>query len=146
MLAGDRRLVDLRPDSLHRQRDGTSLARGDVGQFQEATPVQLGAWVNSVDAEVTAQVALRASLPQHHSTGALEEVLAKVRECMEPRAFCSRNAERTSRMLELVRLRLNRADDPVAYAAAMRGHLDANGGRLASQGGIRDRRGQYSLR
>jgi hypothetical protein len=65
---------------------------------------------------------------------------------MEPRAFCYRNAERTNRMLELVRLRLNRADDPVAYAAAIRGYLDTNGGRLVRQGSIRDPRGQYSLR
>ena len=49
-------------------------------------------------------------------------------------------------MLELVRLRLNRADDPTAYAAAIRAHLDANGGQLARQGSIRDPRGQYSLR
>jgi hypothetical protein len=111
-----------------------------------ATPVQLSAWVNSVDADVSAEVALRASLPQHHSTGAFDEVLAKVREFMEPRAFCYRNAERTNRMLELVRLRLNRADDPVAYAAAIRGYLDTNCGRLVPQGSIRHPRGQYSLR
>lgn len=64
---------------------------------------------------------------------------------MEPRAFCYRNAVRTNRMLELVRLRLDRADDPLAYAAAIRAHLDANGGRLTRQGSIRDQRGQYSL-
>lgn len=57
-----------------------------------------------------------------------------------------RNAERTNRMLELVRLRLNRADDPTGYATAIRGHLDANGGRLSRQGVVRDPRGQYSLR
>ena len=111
-----------------------------------ATPVQLNAWASSVDAQVSAQVALRATLPQHHSTGALDEVLAKVREFMEPRAFCYRNAERTNRMLELVRLRLNRTDDPVTYASAIREHLAANGGRLARQGSIRDPRGHYSLR
>ena len=111
-----------------------------------ATGVQLHAWIAAQDPQVTAQVAQRAALPQRHSTGALDEVLAKVREFMEPRAFCYRNAERTNRMLELVRLRLNRADDPTAYAASIRGHLDANGGRLARQGGVRDRRGQYSLR
>jgi hypothetical protein len=65
---------------------------------------------------------------------------------MEPRAFCYRNAERTSRMLELVRLRLNRPDGPAAYAAAIRAHLDADSGRLGRQGIIRDPRGQYSLR
>lgn len=60
-----------------------------------------------------------------------------LREFIEPPAFCYPNAERTSRMLELVRLVLNRADDPTAYAAAIRVHLDANGGRLTRQGSIR---------
>lgn len=103
-------------------------------------------WIHSYDQAVKDQTKRRAKLPDHHSTGALDEVLAKVREFMEPRAFCYRNAERTNRMLELVRLRLNRADDPLAYAAAIRAHLDANGGRVARQGSIRDPRGQYSLR
>lgn len=103
-------------------------------------------WIHSYDQAVKDQTKRRAKLPDHHSTGALDEVLAKVREFMEPRAFCYRNAARTNRMLELVRLRLNRADDPLAYAAAIRAHLDANGGRVACQGSIRDPRGQYSLR
>lgn len=103
-------------------------------------------WISQYDQAISEQTKRRPALPDHHSTGALDEVLAKVREFMEPRAFCYRNAERTSRMLELVRLRLNRADDPSAYAAAIRAHLDANGGRLGRQGAIRDARGQYSLR
>ena len=65
---------------------------------------------------------------------------------MEPRAFCYRNAERTNRLLELVRLRLNRCDDPLVYARAIREHLDANGGKLGKQGTIRDPAGQPSLR
>ena len=65
---------------------------------------------------------------------------------MEPRAFCYRNAERTNRLLELVRLRLNRCDDPVVYARAIRSHLAANNGRLPRQGAIRDAKGVPSLR
>jgi hypothetical protein len=103
-------------------------------------------WVQRYDRAVKDQTKRRTGLPDHHSTGALDEVLAKVREFMEPRAFCYRNAERTNRMLELVRLRLNRADDPTAYAVAIRAHLAANGGRLARQGSIRDPRGHHSLR
>ena len=116
--------------------DFTAAARG----------AQLQAWIQSVDAQVSAQVAQRASLPQHHSTGALDEALAKVREFAEPRAFSYRNAERTTRMLQLVRSRLNRTDDPTLYAASIRAHLDANSGQLSQQGAINDRRGRPSLR
>ena len=103
-------------------------------------------WTDRYDEVVSEQVRRRARLPQHHSTGALDEHLAKVREFMEPRAFCYRNAERTNRLLELVRLRLNRCDDPLIYARAIREHLDSNGGKLGKQGAIRDKVGQPSLR
>lgn len=49
-------------------------------------------------------------------------------------------------MLELVRLRLNLTDNPDRYAAAIREHLGANGGRLGAQGVVQDERGHYSLR
>lgn len=107
---------------------------------------ELPEWVAANDRKVSDQVSRRATLPAHHSTGALDEVLAKVREFMEPRAFCYRNAERTNRMLNLVRLRLNRADDPVAYASAIRKHLDEHGGQLPAQGAIKDPPGRPSLR
>ena len=108
--------------------------------------VGVEAWVEAYDEVVTEQVKRRAELPAHHSTGAIDEHLAKVREFMEPRAFCYRNAERTNRLLELVRLRLNRCDDPVVYARAIRSHLAANNGRLPRQGAIRDAKGVPSLR
>lgn len=115
--------------------------------FKAAAPgATLNAWIAAMDEQVTAQVGRRTHLPAHHSTGALDEVLAKVREFAEPRAFCYRNAERTNRMLELVRLRLNRHDDPLAYATAIRTHLDANGGKMTRQGSIADPRGYPSLR
>ena len=78
-------------------------------------------WVEIYDELITEQVRRRAKLPDHHSTGAVDEELTRVRESMEPRSFCLRNAERTSRMLELVWLRLHRCDDPLIYARATRG-------------------------
>lgn len=108
--------------------------------------VAVESWIESYDDVVTRQVAERKRLPQHHSTGALDEDLAKVREFMEPRAFCYRNAERTNRMLELVRLRLNRCDDPVSFARSIRTQLDRNGGKLGGQGAVRDPAGHHSLR
>jgi hypothetical protein len=94
------------------------------------------AWVESYDELISEQVRRRAKLPNHHSTDAVDEELARVREFMEPRAFCYRNDEHTNRLLELVRLRLNRFDDPLIYARAIRAHLDAQGGRLGRQGEI----------
>ena len=113
---------------------------------KKAEGVMVEDWIERYDEVVTEQVKKRARLPQHHSTGALDEDLARVREFMEPRAFCYRNAERTNRLLQLVRLRLNRCDDPLVYARAIRENLDANGGKLGKQGTIRDPAGQPSLR
>jgi len=126
-------------DALHSLKGWRAFKKGIIG-------VGVATWIESYDEVITQQVRYRAGLPQHHSTGALDEDLAKVREFMEPRAFCYRNAERTNRLLELVRLRLNRCDDPLIYARAIRVHLDANNGRLGKQGLIRDTQGQPSLR
>lgn len=106
----------------------------------------LDAWAGSLDSAVTDQARRRKSLPDHHSTGALDAALQRVRDIVKPRAFCYRNAERTNRMLELVRLRLNLADNAEHYARSIRQHLDAGGGRLVRQGAIRDRRGAPLLR
>lgn len=108
--------------------------------------ILLDAWAESVDAAVLDQVKRRLRLPDHHSTGALDARLAKVRDFMEPRAFCCRNAERTNRLLELVRLRLTLGDNRDRYALAVRTHLVANGGRLGTQGAVRDPHGHHSLR
>ncbi len=48
-------------------------------------------------------------------------------------------------MLELVRLRLNRADDELVYSRDIRDYLEA-GGSLGKQMAIRDRKDQPSLR
>ena len=102
-------------------------------------------WVQRHNAQITDQVIHRDALPPHHASSAVDAALRRIREFMEPRAFCYRNAERTNRMLELVRLCINRADDADAYAAAVRDYLDA-GGPLSAQGTIRDPAGTQSLR
>jgi hypothetical protein len=107
--------------------------------------VNVQAWVAANDDIIAEQVAARSALPQHHSTGALDEARAKVREFVEPRAFCYRNAERTNRMLGLVRLRLNKADDPRRYTTATRAWLETHQA-LPQQVAIRDTRGNHSLR
>lgn len=107
--------------------------------------INLDAWAESLNATVLDQSKRRTKLPAHHSTGALDPRLAKVRATMLSRAYCYRNAERTNRMHELMRLRLNFEDDRDRYASAIREHLNANGGRLGSQDAVMDQRGHYSL-
>lgn len=102
-------------------------------------------WVQRHDERITDQVALRVALPPHHSAGAVDTAFRRVRAFMEPRAFSYRNAERTNRMLELVRTHINHADSADTYAATIRAYLDA-GGPLAAQGTIRDPAGSGSLR
>jgi hypothetical protein len=68
-----------------------------------------------------------------------------VRQLIGNRAFCFRNAERTNRLLELARLRLNKVDDVGHYAAEIRKYLEA-GGRLTPQLTVKDKLGRPSLR
>lgn len=133
------REMELLNEAFHSLKDWRAFKKGVSG-------VGVEEWVESYDDVVTEQVRRRAQMPGHHSTGAVDEELARVREFMAPRAFCYRNAERTNRLLELVRLRLNRCDDPLVYARAIRAHLGAHGGRLGRQGVVRDTQGHVSLR
>lgn len=100
--------------------------------------IDVEAWIERRDQWITRQVRRRPYIPAHYLIGAIEMPLQQVREFMEPRAFCYRNAERTNQMLELVRLRLNKLDDPVPYARHSRSYLDTTGGFLPAQGAIRD--------
>jgi len=47
---------------------------------------------------------------------------------LERRKWTFRNRDRMNLLLELVRLRLNRHDDPIKWAALIRAHIEANGG------------------
>lgn len=77
-------------------------------------------WISRHDTWITRQVRRRPYIPAHYSISALEMPLLQVREFMEPRACCHRNAERANRMLELLQLRLNKVDNPLEYARSIR--------------------------
>lgn len=107
---------------------------------------KLDTWLTAMDPVISGPVGRHIRLPQHHFCGAVDPALAKIWSFMKSRAFCYRNAERTNRMLDLVRLRLNLADNGDQYALSIRRRLDANGGRLGVQGFIQDHNGHQSLR
>jgi hypothetical protein len=81
----------------------------------------------------------------HLAAGAIEPVLAAVREFTEAHACCYCNTERTNRMLKLVDLRLNCCDDPVRHTAGIRAHLDTIGGQRSRQGLVPGPQGIYGL-
>jgi len=106
--------------------------------------VNLVAWAASAAKDLADEFAAQ-TLPKHYSNGAAEKVLNAIKSTIARRAFCYRNAERTNRLLELVRLAQNRTDDLELYAAEIRRHL-SEGGALDRQLQIRDPRGGPSLR
>ena len=106
--------------------------------------VGLVTWTASAGKDLADEFAA-ATLPKHYSNGAAEKVLNAIKGTIARRAFCYRNAERTNRFLELVRLAQNRQDDLELYAADIRRHL-SEGGALDRQLQIRDPRGRPSLR
>ena len=106
--------------------------------------VKLLAWVQTVEPDLVAE--FRAGpLPRHYSNGAAERILNSVKDTIATRAFCYRNAERTNRMLELVRLRVNHLDAVENYAKDIRRYLE-QGGALHPQLQVKDRAGSPSLR
>lgn len=103
------------------------------------------AWVARVDAVVRRQAAVRDQLTTHYSTSGAEVNLAKVRDAIRSRIFVLRNQVRTNKLLGLMRLPLNKYDDPVAYHHLMREHAQEHGGRGGPQAMNRDRLGNPSL-
>ena len=90
---------------------------------------ELVKWVAYWDKVVSAQVARRASIPAHYSTGVLDRAIDAIRQCTERRKWTFRNRERMNQMLDLVRLRINRRDNAEAWAELIRQELVASGGR-----------------
>lgn len=91
-----------------------------------------GAWVAHWDAQMTAQTAWRKNVPAHYSTGALDPKIAEVRQMLERRRWTFRNLARMNHLLELIRLHLNRQDNPTDWAKVIRTELEtvAGTGRL----------------
>ena len=90
--------------------------------------IQLNAWCQSAELWVRPQSAHRRRLPPHHANGAVEQAIQQTRQLLERRAYSFRNAQRTNQLLELMRLRINGVADEVAFAEAIRAHLDAGMG------------------
>jgi len=82
-----------------------------------------GRWVRRWDRRLTAQTAARASIPAHYSTGALDPQIAVLRQYLRPRRWTLRNLSRTNNLLALMRLHINRCDQPTVWAKHLRVHL-----------------------
>lgn len=122
--------------SYMRRRLGTAFLRSEgwdelVDRSQGYTATQ--SWLAGIAADVSAQVAVRHLLPQHHSTAALDQALGRVRDFLDSRSFVLRNKRRTNALLGLVRNHLNGIDVERHYFQVLRDHLDTSGGRLPSQ-------------
>lgn len=85
-------------------------------------------WVTANADRVATQAALRAFLPHHYSTAALDAQLGRVRDFLDSRSFVLRNARRTTTTLGLVRLHLNGLDNARRYSELLRAWLDEHGG------------------
>ena len=86
-------------------------------------------WVTWWNKKLTAQVARRASIPPHYSTGALDRAIDIIRQVTERRKWTFRNKERMNQLLDLVRLRINQQDDAEAWAMLIREYVEGHGGR-----------------
>jgi len=103
-------------------------------------------WIGREDKAIAAQVARRHELPAHYSVSAVERTITRLKEMLEARRFCFRNAARTNLLVGLMRLELNGQANERDYAEIIRDHLQARGGQPGRQLAITDTRGIYSLR
>lgn len=87
---------------------------------QAGRHTRIRSWALSVDAIVKSQSAQRPLLPYVRSNSAVEDTLRKLRAAIAPRAWSLRNKERTNRMLELMRVRMNNQASEAAFAHTIR--------------------------
>jgi hypothetical protein len=108
-------------------------------------------WAPLLHSQPARRAAHPAARPGHWANGAIEALIRTAREVIGDRAWTLRNRIRLNLLLDLVRLRINKLDSQVAYASAIRKHLDATGGRPVHTAAIADQddangRRVYSLR
>jgi len=108
-------------------------------------------WAPLLQAQLVRRAAQPADQPGQWANGAIEDPIRTAREVIGDRAWTLRHRTRLNLLLELVRLRINKLDSQVAYAAAIRKHLDSTGGRPTHTAAIADQddadgRRAYSLR
>lgn len=81
------------------------------------------------------------------STSPLDAFSNPIRAAIQPRAYGLKNRERTNRLLMLMQLHANRADDVDTYTHLIRECLESNNGRpVAARRAVVDLRGRPSLR
>jgi hypothetical protein len=81
-------------------------------------------WVRFWDKQMSAQTLWRADVPAHYSTGALDPKLADIRQHLERRRWTFRNLTRMNQLLALMRLHVNRRDNPADWALLIRAAIE----------------------
>jgi hypothetical protein len=113
---------------------------------------RLSSWLESTGRIVEDQFArrgLRSARPADMplSTSPMDGLIGPIRDALYPRRYGLKNQQRTNRLLLLMQLHANRADDQRAYATDIRAWLESNQGRpRLPRRAITDRRDQPSLR
>jgi hypothetical protein len=110
-----------------------SLAGWDAFCLAAKRFLQITRYVRRNDAQVRDQIARPATLPQHHSSAALETVLERVRQHVARRAVAIRNQRRTNLRLGLMRNHELRVDELDHYTGLVREAATANRGRIECQ-------------
>jgi hypothetical protein len=111
----------------------------------------VGHWAPLLRNQLARRAAHPASKLGRWANGAIEDSIQTAREVIGDRAWPLRNRTPLNLLLELVRLRINKLDSQIAYASAVRKHLDSTGGRPTHSAAIADQddadgRRAYSLR
>lgn len=73
-------------------------------------------WVKFWDEQMCSQTQWRDAVPAHYSTGALDPKLGDIRQHLQRRRWTFRNLTRMNGLLALMRLRVNRRDNPEDWA------------------------------
>jgi hypothetical protein len=117
---------------------GPSFWRPFVRAARVAENESLDRWIAVNSPTIEAQFARRpppsrrpADMPL--TTSALEQVTRPIVAALYPRRYALKNRERLNRLLMLLQLHLNGADDVQAYAKIIRARLESNGGRPRGQ-------------
>ena len=119
-----------------RQRLDTALLRGEGWQEFADRGAQfpdIDKWVQANDTQVRAQANRRTQLPPHHTVAAADQLLARIRQRVERRAFTFRNQRRMNLLLGLMCLHEQRVDTLDHYTEVLRKEAEASGGRIARQ-------------
>lgn len=131
---------------------GPSLWDPFVRAARAAENESLDRWIAVNGPTIDSQFARRPP-PSHRppdmplTTAALEQIARPIVTALYPRRYAIKNRERLNRLLMLMQLHINGDDNVQAYAKAIRGWLEANGGRPTEhRRAIVDPAGSPSLR